>query len=165
MVAVDPGASSCIQNMLVLVFISDTHEWGHIDVVKSAFWKLVLEIPIFRKSGILTVNVQRWKDKILPIFCLWASFISSSGSKDKNWMTLLWCTRTSPCPCRGSSAQDGCMSITRLLRSIQNHKRSKNSFQIWTRTWVEDAPEVDIFFSQMPPLTMNFHVKSQPEWT
>ncbi len=100
------------------------------------------------KRGILTINIQTWKDKFWPIFCLWASVISSSGSKDNNWMTLLWCTRTSPSPCWSSSPQDV------YYQTFEIHSKSqeiKNSFKIWTRTWGWGCTRGRYFFSQMPP--------------
>jgi hypothetical protein len=42
------------------------------------------------------------------------------------------------------------MSITRLLRSIQNHKRSRTHLRSELGPGVEDAVEVDIFFRKHP---------------
>jgi hypothetical protein len=42
------------------------------------------------------------------------------------------------------------MSITRLLRSIQNHKRSRTHLRSEIGPGVEDAVEVDIFFRKCP---------------
>ncbi len=118
-------------------------------LLKSAFWKLVLEIPIFGKeASVLTINIQRWKDKFLPIFCLWANFISSFGSKENNWMTLLWCTRTSPC--RGSSPQDvhyQTFEIHSKSQKPRSHLRSELGV-----TWGRGCPRGQYFFWCKCPL-------------
>jgi hypothetical protein len=153
-------AFSCTQNMLVLVFISDTHEWGHIDVVKSAFWNLVLEIPIFGKEVYWPLTFKDEKTNFHPYFAFGqASFLLLIPERRTGW--LFYDAQEHP----HVEAQALRMSITRLLRSIKI-TRVKISFKIWTRSDLGSRMhQRSMFCFANTPLIMNFDVKSQPDWT
>jgi hypothetical protein len=121
-------AFSCIQNMLVFVFISDTHEWGHIDLVKSAFWKLVLEIPIFGKEVHWLLTFKDEKTNFYRYFAFGkTSILLLVPKRITGW--LLYDAQEHPHP--HVEAQALRMSITRLLRSIKI-TRVKISSKVWT---------------------------------
>ncbi len=61
------------------------------------------------KRGVLTINIQRWKDKFLPIFCIWqASFVLLVPKRRTGW--LFYDAQEHPHP--GVEAQALRMSIS-----------------------------------------------------
>jgi hypothetical protein len=133
--------------MLVLVIISDTHDWGHKDVVKISLWKLVLELPIFEKEVYWPLTFKDEKTNFHPYFAFGqASFFLLFPKTRTGW--LFYDAQEHPHP--HVEAQALRMSITRLFRSIQNHKRSRTRLRSELGPGIEDAPEVHIFFRKYP---------------